>query len=90
MKKRLFKDNGGLGLDPTLHINANNQIKELFERFTESGYCYKDFKLMLLMLADNCEVEFEHKMNYQDKDTKVFAEDIIEFHIKPSQPWPRE
>ena len=88
--KRLFKDTGELGLEPNLHIDANNQIKELFERFTESGYCYKDFKLMLLMLADNCEAEFEHKMNYQDKDTKVLAEDIIEFHIKPSQPWPRE
>jgi hypothetical protein len=68
--KRLFKDNGELGLEPNLHIDANNQIKELFERFTESGYCYKDFKLMLLMLADNCEVEFEHKMNYQNKDNK--------------------
>ncbi len=88
--KRLFKDNGELGLEPNLHISANNQIKELFGRFTESGYCYKDFKLVLLMLADNCEVEFEHKMNYQDKDTKVLAEDIIEFHIKPSQPWPLE
>lgn len=63
MKKRLFKDNGELGLDPNFHIDANNQIKELFERFTESGYCYKDFKLMLLMLADNCEAEFEYKMN---------------------------
>ncbi len=59
--KRLFKDNGELGLEPNLHIDANNQIKELFERFTESGYCYKDFKLMLLMLADNCEAEFEYQ-----------------------------
>ncbi len=65
MKKRLFKDNGELGLEPNLHIDANNQIKELFERFTESGYCYKDFKLMLLMLADNCEAEFEY-VNYQN------------------------
>ena len=65
--KRLFKDNGDLGLEPNLHIDANNQIKELFERFTESGYCYKDFKLMLLMLADNCEAEFEHNMRYQNK-----------------------
>ena len=87
--KRLFKDNGELGLDPNLHIDANNQIKELFERFTESGYCYKDFKLMLLMLADNCEAEFEYKMNYQNKDTKVLAKDIAQCHIKPSQPWPR-
>ena len=61
--KRLFNDNGELGLDTNLHIDANNQIKELFERFTESGYCYKDFKLMLLMLADNCEVEFEYQNN---------------------------
>ena len=90
MKKRLFKDNGELGLEPNLHISANNQIKELFERFTESGYCYKDFKLVLLMLADNCEAEFEYKMNYQDKDTKVLAKDIAECHIKPSQPWPRK
>ena len=88
--KRLFKDNGELGLEPNLHIDANNQIKELFERFTESGYCYKDFKLMLLMLADNCEAEFEYKMNYQNKDTKVLAKDIVECHIKPSQPWPRK
>ena len=65
--KRLFKDNGELGLDPNFHIDANNQIKELFERFTESGYCYKDFKLMLLMLADNCEAEFEYNMRYQNK-----------------------
>jgi hypothetical protein len=88
--KRLFKDNGELGLEPNLHIDANNQIKELFERFTESGYCYKDFKLMLLMLADNCEAEFEHKMRYQNKDTKVLAKDIAECHIKPSQSWPRK
>ena len=88
--KRLFKDNGELGLEPNLHIDANNQIKELFERFTESGYCYKDFKLMLLMLADNCEAEFEYKMNYQNKDTKVLAKDIAQCHIKPSQPWPRK
>ena len=60
--KRLFNDNGELGLEPNFHISANNQIKELFERFTESGYCYKDFKLMLLMLADNCEAEFEYRM----------------------------
>ena len=65
--KRLFKANGELGLDPNLHIDANNQIKELFERFTESGYCYKDFKLMLLMLADNCEAEFEYQNNHQSK-----------------------
>ena len=90
MKKRLFKDNGELGLDPNFHIEANNQIKELFERFTESGFCYKDFKLMLLMLADNCEAEFEHNMRYQNKDTKVLAKDIAECHIKPSQPWPRK
>ncbi len=88
--KRLFKDNGELGLEPNLHIDANNQIKELFERFTESGYCYKDFKLMLLMLADNCEAEFEHKMNYQNKDTKVLTKDIAQCHIKPNQPWPRK
>ncbi len=88
--KRLFKDNGELGLEPNFHISANNQIKELFERFTESGYCYKDFKLMLLMLADNCEAEFEHNMRYQNKDTKVLAKDIAECHIKPSHPWPRE
>ncbi len=88
--KRLFKDNGELGLEPNFHIDANNQIKELFERFTESGYCYKDFKLMLLMLADNCEAEFEHNMRYQNKDTKVLAKDIAECHIKPSQPWPRK
>ena len=88
--KRLFKDNGELGLEPNLHISANNQIKELFERFTESGYCYKDFKLVLLMLADNCEVEFEHKMNYQDKDIKVLTKDIAQCHIKPNQPWPRK
>ena len=88
--KRLFKDNGELGLEPNLHIDANNQIKELFERFTESGYCYKDFKLMLLMLADNCEAEFEYKMNYQNKDTKVLAKDIAECHIKPIISWPRE
>lgn len=88
--KRLFKDNGELGLEPNLHIDANNQIKELFERFTESGYCYKDFKLMLLMLADNCEAEFEYQMKHQDKDTKVLAEDITEFHIKPIISWPRE
>ena len=65
--KRLFKDNGELGLDSNFHIDANNQIKELFGWFTESGYCYKDFKLVLLMLADNCEAEFEYKMNYQNK-----------------------
>ena len=65
--KRLFKDNGELGLEPNLHIDANNQIKELFGRFTESGYCYKDFKLVLLMLADNCEAEFEYRMNNQTK-----------------------
>ena len=59
--KRLFNDNWELGLEPNFHIDANNQIKELFERFTESGYCYKDFKLMLLMLADNCEAEFEYQ-----------------------------
>ena len=59
--KRLFNDNGELGLEPNFHIDANNQIKELFERFTESGYCYKDFKLMLLMLADNYEAEFEYQ-----------------------------
>ncbi len=92
--KRLFKDNGELGLDPNLHIDANNQIKELFERFTESGYCYKDFKLMLLMLADNCEAEFEYRIHnqtkYQNKDTKVLAKDIAECHIKPSKPWPRK
>ena len=88
--KRLFKDNGKLGLEPNLHIDANNQIKELFERFKGSDYCYKDFKLMLLMLADNCEVEFEYKMNYQNKDTKVLAKDIAECHIKPSQSWPRK
>ncbi len=88
--KRLFKDNGELGLEPNLHIDANNQIKELFERFTESGYCYKDFKLVLLMLADNCEAEFEHNMRYQNKDTKVLAKDIAECHIKPSQSWPRK
>ena len=82
--KRLFKDNGELGLDPNLHISANNQIKELFERFTESGYCYKDFKLVLLMLADNCEAEFEYRMHNQNKDTKVLAKDIAESHIKPS------
>ena len=64
--KRLFKDNGELGLEPNLHIDANNQIKELFGRFTESGYCYKDFKLMLLMLADNCEAEFEYQTNNQN------------------------
>ena len=88
--KRLFKDNGELGLEPNFHISANNQIKELFERFTESGYCYKDFKLVLLMLADNCEAEFEYLMKYQDKDTKVLAKDIAECHIKPSQSWPRK
>ena len=88
--KRLFKDSGELGLEPNLHIDANNQIKELFERFTESGYCYKDFKLMLLMLADNCEAEFEHNMRYQNKDTKVLAKDIAQCHIKPNQPWPRK
>ena len=87
--KRLFKNNGELGLEPNLHIDANNQIKELFERFTESGYCYKDFKLMLLMLADNCEAEFEHNMRYQNKDTKVLAKDIVECHIKPIISWPR-
>ena len=65
--KRLFKDNGELGLDPNLHIDAYYQIKELFERFTESGYCYKDFKLVLLMLSDNCEAAFEHNMRYQNK-----------------------
>ena len=65
--KRLFKDNGELGLDSNFHIDANNQIKELFGRFTESGYCYKDFKLVLLMLADNCEAEFEYKINHQSK-----------------------
>ena len=88
--KRLFKDNGELGLEPNLHIDANNQIKELFERFTESSYCYKDFKLMLLMLADNCEAEFEYKINHQNKDTKVLAKDIAQCHIKPSQSWPRK
>ena len=87
--KRLFKDNGELGLDPNLHIDANNQIKELFERFTESGYCYKDFKLLLLMLADNCEAEFEYQSS-KNKDTKVLAKDIAECHIKPSKPWPRK
>lgn len=65
--KRLFNDNGELGLEPNFHISANNQIKELFERFTESGYCYKDFKLMLLMLADNCEAEFEYQTNNRVK-----------------------
>ena len=39
--KRLFKDNGELGLDPNLHIDANNQIKELFERFTVQIKCKK-------------------------------------------------
>ena len=39
--KRLFKDNGELGLDSNLHIDANNQIKELFERFTERIKCKK-------------------------------------------------
>ena len=87
--KRLFKDNGELGLEPNLHIDANNQIKELFERFTESGYCYKDFKLMLLMLADNCEAEFEYQSS-KNKDTKVLAKDIAECLIKPNQPWPRK
>ena len=68
--KRLFNDNGDLGLEPNFHISANNQIKELFERFTESDYCYKDFKLMLLMLADNCEVEFEYKMKHRSNKIK--------------------
>ena len=60
--KRLFKDTGELNLDPNFHIDSNTQIKELFGRFTESGYCYKDFKLMLLMMCDNCEAEFEYQV----------------------------
>ena len=39
--KRLFKDNGELGLEPNLHIDANNQIKELFGRFTVQIKCKK-------------------------------------------------